>query len=556
MHFSWHALSLLSLCVISRADFLGSPYPPPVDLASETSIVAQAWVNLTTAVDGYLRANQTSLSNPLVGAKDVTFSFGLLSIHDAGAAKLQYHHTSPEIANQTNGTTKVNGHSIYRMASVSKLFTVFAGMLELTDEDWNRPLTAVIPGLAHFTPGNTSNMDPLHHVQWDKITLWALATQLSGITALGIPAADLLYKYILTAATTPSLAINPVTAFGFPPLNLSVLGPCAANLSQTLCSTDALIESIRSQPPSFLPWTSPAYSDLGFMLLGLAISSITGKSRDEFYHSSIFAPLNMTSSFSSIPTEPSQFSRSVITRDFLVPGGFTIPSGGLFSTINDLAKFGIGILNSTLLPANTTRKWMKPVTHTPSLSYSVGAPWEIIRWQDPSTGEITDIYTKLGDSGMYGGALALVPEFGAGFSFLAAATNDSLRGTVDNLVLDQITEAVLPALKAQAAAEAVHNYVGMYVSSDPRLNSSVTIAHNASTVPGAASGLTLSSWISNGTDVLASTRYLASSRACCSPSHKRMVKWLSRLPSSRRLVAIPLRNWDSLRASMRATMIG
>lgn len=80
--------------------------------------------------------------------EDVTFSLGLFSIHDRAAAELQYHYASPEVVKAPNGTHKVDGDSIYRIASVSKLFTVYAGMIELSSEDWNRPITEFIPELA------------------------------------------------------------------------------------------------------------------------------------------------------------------------------------------------------------------------------------------------------------------------------------------------------------------------------------------------------------------------------------------------------------------------
>lgn len=49
------------------------------------------------------------------------------------------------------------------------------------------------------------------------------------------------------------------------------------------------------------------------------------------------------------------------------------------------------------------------VSHTARLQYAVGRPWEIIRYTHPS-GAITDIYTKLGDSGVYSSILVLLPS--------------------------------------------------------------------------------------------------------------------------------------------------
>ncbi|MCJ1348949.1 hypothetical protein MMC31_007182 [Peltigera leucophlebia] len=499
MHLSSHALRLLPLFITGAlADFLGPTYPAPIDLTSDKSLIPASWENLTSIFNAYLNKNQSTASDSLSGVEKVTFSVGLFSIHDPAAAKLQYHYTSPEISNATQGTTKVDGDSIYIMASVSKLFTVFAGLLELTNEDWNRSLTDVIPGLAHFARETAGEGDPVYKVQWGKITPWALAAQIAGVPREGLASADLL---------SPLLdGPDPVTTYGFPPLNVSKLGPCwdlsLRDINSPFCPADEFIADVRSQPPSFLPWSTPGYANNGFILLGIAISKITGKSMATIYRESIFEPLGMTSSNSSPPTGKAELARSVIADDFAwefaLKRGDTIPSGGLFSSINDLAKFGVGILNSTILPADLTRKWMKPITHTASLSYSVGAPWEIVRYIHRSTGKITDLYTKLGDSGSYGGCLVLIPDYNAGFSILDASTNTTLRGSVTNRILDHITELILPALEAQAAAEAARNFVGKYVSTNSNLNSSVTVSLHKS------SGLSISSWISNGTDVLAS----------------------------------------------------
>lgn len=493
MH-SFHIL--LPFCITyALAGFLGPKYPAPVDLTSSESLVPAAWENLTSTFDTYLkeRRNITATSS-LAGVENVTFSVGLFSIHDAAVQQLQYHYTAPQIINAKNGTHKVNGDSIYRMASVTKLFTVFAGMLLLTDEDWNRPLTDILPQLAEL--GSHEEQSPMYTIQWDKITPWALAAQSAGVPSGGIPPLDILIQ-------SASLA----TASGFPPVDPNSLGPCW-NISDLSCPVNDFIEVVRSQPPSFLPWVTPAYANSGFMLLGIAISNIIGKPMTTIFRESIFEPLGMTSSNSTYPTGEAELARSVIAGDPVnfgigIEAGVIIPSGGLYSTINDLAKFGLAILNSTLLSPNQTRKWMKPITHTASLTYSVGAPWEIIRFVHPSTGKVTDLYTKLGSSGFYGGIVVLIPDYGVGFSLLNACTN-TIRETAINTVLDYITNAILPVLEAQAAAEAGLNFVGTYVSEDSNFNSSVTIALNESTVPGDSSELTIISWISNGTDVLAS----------------------------------------------------
>jgi CubicO group peptidase (beta-lactamase class C family) len=488
-------------------DYLTPTYPAPIDLSSNQSLVSASWKNLSATLDQYLKNKTSSASNPLLGVENVTFSAGLFSLHDPTATKFQYHYTAPEIANAKEGTNKVDGDSIYRVASVSKLITTLAGLVELSEEEWNRPLADIIPGLGAYSRAHTQDSNPLYMPQWDKITPWALATQLSGIATIGWPGSDVALLVALAGAG----ALNARATYGLPPYNVSSLGPCATgylkNPPDTFCPGPEGIKTVEGLAPNFLPWTTPAYSDQGFMLLGIAISNTTGKPMSAVYRDSVFGPLSMDSSNDTHATGGGELARSVVSGDpaldFALETGFTTPSGGLLSTVNDLSKLGIGILNNTLLSAAATRKWMKPQTHTASYSYSIGGCWEIHRYVHPNTGKVTDLYTKLGDSGFYGAALVLIPQYDAGFTLLNAYSNQTVRSPAALLVLDYVTNAVLPALEAQAAAEAQANYVGSYVSTDSTLNSSVTIAFNESNVPGIVSGLTVTKWIFNGTDVLA-----------------------------------------------------
>ena len=105
---------VLSLCASPAfGDFLGPRYIPPVDLTSSESVVAAAWKNVTSTIGKVLEGNGTE------GLGDTTFSIGMFSLRDPSASKLQFHHTSAEIA-ASNGTHKVDADSIYKVASISK----------------------------------------------------------------------------------------------------------------------------------------------------------------------------------------------------------------------------------------------------------------------------------------------------------------------------------------------------------------------------------------------------------------------------------------------------
>ena len=173
-------------------------------------------------------------------------------------------------------------------------------------------------------------------------------------------------------------------------------------------------------------------------------------------------------------------------------------AGGIYSTSNDLAKLGRAILSNTLLCPAQTRRWMKPVTHTASLTSSVGAPWEIFRVQN-SRG-VVDLYTKAGDVGVYSSLLVLVPDYDIGWVVLSAADSSGTASTGSRVIADSIAETFIPAFEAAAKDSAAVTFSGTYKATNG-LNSSIAIVTDDSP------GLGIHSWISNGTDVLAN--YLA-----------------------------------------------
>ncbi|KKK12335.1 hypothetical protein ARAM_002138 [Aspergillus rambellii] len=495
---------LLPICISGAlSNFLGPVYPAPRDLSSRNSLVAAGWRTLTATLEATLNGSSNKTSPALSGLGNMTFSIGMFSTHDSGAETLQFHHTSPEVAHSPVGTNTVDADSIYRVASLTKLFTVLAGLLEMESSDWDRPLSEIFPPLVDFLDDELSKKhSPVYDAQWDQITPSALAAQIAGVSHSGAPwFVDLLALHLLDQAQNISSPLDDPDTYALPPVDLndpSVTTPCLR--PNVTCSAIPYTEGVAANPPIFLPWTSPAYANNGFVLLGLAIANLTGKPVEQIWKESIFGPLNMASSSSQVPPQ-SETNRSVIAgnpaNNWAIAGGLSTPSGGIFSTLNDLAKFGVSILNSTLLPAHETRKWMKPVTHTSDLHYSVGRPWEIYRYTHPATGVVTDIYTKLGDSGYYGSIMAFLPEFNAGFTVLEASSQDSRSILALNLI-EQIVDTIVPALFDQAAAELEQNYAGTYAAPADGLNSSITFSASKHGPP----GLKVTSWVSNGTDLM------------------------------------------------------
>ncbi|KAI1328696.1 beta-lactamase/transpeptidase-like protein [Xylariaceae sp. FL0255] len=488
------SLAIASACLPSVfGRFLGPLDPTPVDISSESSVVKATWNNITSQLHAHFDG-----SKPIKGLSilnENTFSLGLFSPHDAGATALQYHYTGPFVKNSTLGVNNVDGDSIYRVASMTKAITVYAGLLLLNETDWNTPLSKIFPEIASL-PAD----DPVHHVQWDTITPFSLASQISGVPRDAFP---FFTEDIWVVFETNEPPINPLTR-GLPKLNTTAPGlnvPClTAN-----CSATAYLKGI--QAPLFPSFQTPGYADTNFVLLGRVISRLTGLPQNEdWFQKAVFEPLDMSKTSSVSPTKK-PYEGYVVTGSvagFATPGGISSSSGGVFSTTNDVAKLGNSILNSTLLPSWQTRKWLKPTTFTAGTQFAVGLAWEIYRYTDPVTGHVTDFYTKQGDSGNYASYLVLVPDYDFGFSILMGT---SLAGQAEQsagveLLADLLSEALLPALREQAAAEAKKNYEGTYVGGKGENNGStsyITLEYNTTAGPGF--GLTITEMFNDGVNM-------------------------------------------------------
>lgn len=136
---------------------------------------------------------------------------------------------------------------------------------------------------------------------------------------------------------------------------------------------------------------------------------------------------------------------------------------------------------------------MKPHAHTASPSYSVGAPWEILRTRSQvSSGYTIDLYTKSGSDDQYQALLILIPDFNVVVSLLCTGPE---AGPAITMAAEVALQAFLPALDKISQSQASHRFSGRYVSPD-RKNSSLLIATDAN-----GPGLLVKEWLSNGVNV-------------------------------------------------------
>ncbi len=120
-----------------------------------------------------------------------------------------------------------------------------------------------------------------------------------------------------------------------------------------------------SQPLAFKPGTSFAYSNSGYMVLGLIIERVTGQSYFDYVRAHIFAPAGMTDTdayeldyvtpnlatgYTRSPDRPGAWMNNLYVN--VVKGG---PAGGGFSTADDMLRFANALTAFKLLDADHTR---------------------------------------------------------------------------------------------------------------------------------------------------------------------------------------------------------
>jgi hypothetical protein len=112
----------------------------------------------------------------------LSYSVQIFSTNPGGELLGERHRTSPNLLEDTAGVKRVDGDTVYRLGSVTKVFTVLAWLAELGDVHWTQPVTKYIPELANFSAQAASKpFDAVRDTSWDDITIGALASQISGL---------------------------------------------------------------------------------------------------------------------------------------------------------------------------------------------------------------------------------------------------------------------------------------------------------------------------------------------------------------------------------------
>ncbi|KAI1058907.1 hypothetical protein LB507_004033 [Fusarium sp. FIESC RH6] len=375
------------------------------------------------------------------------------------------------------GVDEVDSDTVFRMASLSKVFPVLA-LLKLHKVNFDDPVTKYLPELRKLGK-SARKRDAVWEVDWDEITIGALASHISGIPA------DL---------ATDAEPYGDWTQLGFPKPNSSRSLNCSGLLGIPECTKKDFYERFGERAPIYAPFESnPVYSNTGWALMGFIIEKVSGMPSGDFIKKHIWDPVGMDHTYDKKPDD---------ALGFIPPGdlwwnatlGYGDPAGVYYSSLNDIMAFGDAILSYKLLSPAQTRKWMKPATSTSSRGVLLGEPWEIHRSNNVTKdGRMIEFYTKAGDITTYHSLMILVPDYNITITLFDAGPINEIGGANLQQWFSNIVQELLPALEQAGKDEAEKKYGGTY--SDAETESSITLSVDDEP------GFKVTNWTANGVDI-------------------------------------------------------
>ncbi|OAX84396.1 hypothetical protein ACJ72_01228 [Emergomyces africanus] len=436
-HFMPSILALLLLCkgfYATDCPIIGAAFPPPRALSRSST-----WKK---AIDDFESKLKDLLHQSTdLDANATSFSINIFSSYEDNLL-YEYHHDAPGLKGSISEGQKLNGDTMYRIASISKAVTVYTLLIEAGFNLFNYPIASLVPEIATAIMGEDMNTIPDDTLitQWKDITVGSLANYFN----------DMAGKVNQTVAAQ----------LGLPVLSSSQTPRCGQKGPHfDPCTRRDMFAEFINHHPVFAPFSTAIYSNVAFDIMSYAVEEFTGVAFEKSVERSVIDPLKLKRF--SIQTPPAVWG--IIPFDPIISlwnaslgsGG---PAAGFYSSASDLARIGQSILRSDLISETDTRRWLKPNSHTSSLVSSVGSPWEIYRASNP---RVIDFYTKFGDMGNYGSVIALSPDHNVGFTVLTAGTNSGSQRTI---LADLIGSLLSATLDREAKLQAVQDFAGIYSS--------------------------------------------------------------------------------------------
>jgi CubicO group peptidase (beta-lactamase class C family) len=258
---------------IENCPLLGPVFPSAKDLAHSEAIYA--------ASKTFPAVLLGALKNGLLDNQTTSFSINVFS-SATNQTLFDYHYAAPGLdGSLTKGY--LNSNTIYRVGSLSKLFTVYTLLVTAGFDDFDSPITKFVPSLVQ-NADSSSEQDTLDKIRWSEVTIRTLASHLAGIPR----------EYNVLDLLTEGL---PIEKLGLPTLNGSETLTCGLGLQPGLkpCSREVWLKGLAVQNPFISTFNTPVYSNAGYSLLGIALENIANESYANVLDAALVRPLGLSS---------------------------------------------------------------------------------------------------------------------------------------------------------------------------------------------------------------------------------------------------------------------
>lgn len=276
------------------------------------------------------------------------------------------------------------------------------------------------------------------------------------------PLSDLLPAFAPAGATSIHLRALTLEALASQQSGIAreVPMPCAADVSDCNLSTAEVLPVVNELPLLWAPGRRPAYSNLGFALLGRALETVSDPPRYEaFVEARQCRLLGMNhSGFTWTEAVLQRLARGAEPQRAVTHLGWAAPSGEMFSTAQDMSRFlnfltepepasngmgsgGLGV-GDHVLPLWRRRSWLSRVSSLlPDEVSAYGLPWELQlvsgRW----------LRTKAGNIDQFGSQIAADPGLG-----LAVWVGANREGSEAASLAADVNRKLFPAFRDALAA--------------------------------------------------------------------------------------------------------
>ena|ERR1700694_2560154 len=155
--------------------------------------------------------------------------------------------------------------------------------------------------------------------------------------------------------------------------------PKIKELNRTGATPREMVDLVVNEPLKSKPGDTWAYTNTGYILLGMIIENVSGQSYDRFLAGNIFGPPGMANSgYDKASTILNNRASGYQSKDgHLVNSDFidmSIPfaAGGIYSTVEDMYRWNKALANGKLLSADSLRQMFEEYPETSAFASHYG----------------------------------------------------------------------------------------------------------------------------------------------------------------------------------------